>query len=489
MKNLKYWNIERGVAQVLLSTATLLLAACGGASTAVSPPAAANRAPTFTSGSTSAFAENGTAAAYQAAATDADGNPIVFTISGGADSARFTISSTGQLRFVTAPNFDLPADSNGDNIYEVQVSASDGTVATPLTVSVTVTNDKEGVAVRRVGTGFAHPVAVAPIDSTRALVAEKSGAIYILDTQTGVRTLLTQIADVASDGMIALATDSTFASTGSFFALYISSNNAVLVNQFLRNPAGPTVPNNFGPAFGFSATSYGGGGSLALEANGDILVATSDAAAVGDLAANAQDTASRFGKVFRLVKTQGGPVDAAPFRYVPVLLAKGVHRPSGIAQIAASGGLLIADAGDQIAEEIDFLPGGPVLNFGWPFREGTRTIRGTAPAGLTDPVIEYPHVAATATTGQGVIGGAIGNATVPSLLNQFVFADRGGAIFSIGVGVTTQNGSAPSSAVERRYADFAPDRGALSRPVAITASAFGGIFIVDDGGDIFFVNS
>lgn len=56
-----------------------------------------------------------------------DSNTVNWSIVGGADSNFFTLSIEGQLSFVSARDFDTPEDANTDNIYEVQVQATDGT--------------------------------------------------------------------------------------------------------------------------------------------------------------------------------------------------------------------------------------------------------------------------------------------------------------------------------------------------------------------------
>lgn len=77
-------------------------------------------------------------------ATDADLDTVTYSISGGADAALFSInSSTGELAFNTAPDFENPADANTDNVYEVTVQASDGTDTDTQAISVTVTNQTE----------------------------------------------------------------------------------------------------------------------------------------------------------------------------------------------------------------------------------------------------------------------------------------------------------------------------------------------------------
>ena len=63
---------------------------------------------------------------------------MTFSIKGGADAALFELSGAA-LAFKAAPDFEAPADANGDNVYEVTVEASDGEgETTPLDLNVTV---------------------------------------------------------------------------------------------------------------------------------------------------------------------------------------------------------------------------------------------------------------------------------------------------------------------------------------------------------------
>ena len=72
-------------------------------------------------------------------ATDANGNPLTYAIAGGADAALFTIDAqTGLLRFVSAPNYEAPADAGANNVYDLTVSVSDG-IAPAVTQAITVT--------------------------------------------------------------------------------------------------------------------------------------------------------------------------------------------------------------------------------------------------------------------------------------------------------------------------------------------------------------
>ena len=90
------------------------------------------------------IAENGIAVtAVQA--TDADaGSALSYSISGGADAALFSINaSTGALSFKTAPNFEAPTDTGANNVYDVIVQASDGSLTNTQAIAVTVTNVSE----------------------------------------------------------------------------------------------------------------------------------------------------------------------------------------------------------------------------------------------------------------------------------------------------------------------------------------------------------
>ncbi|MCA9467726.1 MAG: DUF4347 domain-containing protein, partial [Nitrospira sp.] len=107
-----------------------------------------NSAPVITSdgGGTTAslsLVENSTAVTT-VTATDADADTVTYSISGGLDAAKFSInSSTGELTFVSAPDYAVPADSNGDNVYEVIVQVSDGNGGTDSqTLNVTVTSEE-----------------------------------------------------------------------------------------------------------------------------------------------------------------------------------------------------------------------------------------------------------------------------------------------------------------------------------------------------------
>jgi Ca2+-binding RTX toxin-like protein len=102
--------------------------------------------PTITSdggGDTAAVSivENTTAVTTVTASANV-GETLSYTITDGADASRFAIdSATGALSFITAPDFEIPADAGGDNVYDVAVQVSDGHGGIDTqALAVTVTN-------------------------------------------------------------------------------------------------------------------------------------------------------------------------------------------------------------------------------------------------------------------------------------------------------------------------------------------------------------
>ena len=78
-------------------------------------------------------------------ATDADTDQVIgYSIVGGTDAARFAVgSSSGVITFVAAPDFEAPADTNADNVYEVIVAATDNgnpPKSATQTLTITVSN-------------------------------------------------------------------------------------------------------------------------------------------------------------------------------------------------------------------------------------------------------------------------------------------------------------------------------------------------------------
>ena len=152
---------------------------------------AVNDAPVVTGDATVSYAENGTAAVAIYTATDPDDDAITggLTLSG-ADAGQFNISSAGALNFTNPPDFENPKDAGENNVYNVIISASDGTLSGTLAVTITVTDVNEGLVV----TGDAT---VPVTDVIEVLTAEDDAATTKEDTAVDIDVASN---DIAPDG-------------------------------------------------------------------------------------------------------------------------------------------------------------------------------------------------------------------------------------------------------------------------------------------------
>ncbi len=89
-------------------------------------------------------------------ATDPDvGDTIGFSIAGGADASHFQVEAeSGALYFVADPDFEAPADADHDNVYEVVVRASDGSLFDDQAFLIKVSDVAEQAPVARFGAEF-----------------------------------------------------------------------------------------------------------------------------------------------------------------------------------------------------------------------------------------------------------------------------------------------------------------------------------------------
>lgn len=75
------------------------------------------------------------------AAEDPEGEDLTYSITGGADETKFAIdSATGELTFLSAPDFETPGSAANSNAYSVTITVSDGEKDSTLDLTVNVTN-------------------------------------------------------------------------------------------------------------------------------------------------------------------------------------------------------------------------------------------------------------------------------------------------------------------------------------------------------------
>jgi hypothetical protein len=125
------------------------------------------------------------------------GTMLTYSILGGSDAALFQINSeTGALSFKTAPNFEVPTDAGANNVYDVVVQVSDGSLTDTQAVAVTVSDVDE----------------IAPTVST-IIYGTNDGALG-LGEAVALTVTLTEAVNVTGTPTLALANGGTASYTG-----------------------------------------------------------------------------------------------------------------------------------------------------------------------------------------------------------------------------------------------------------------------------------
>lgn len=493
-----------------------MLAACGGGGgggSDLAPTNPTNLPPTFTSSASATVAEDTSGVFYTATATDPERAAVTFSLSGGADQARFRITTTGALSFLSPPDFENPTDANGDNVYLVSIAASDGSQTSTLALTVSVT-DVTGapLRVRRVVSGMDFPVFLAPVpDATaRVFVVERAGRIRILNPANGAiaATLFLDVtSQVSTDGergLLGMATAPDFATSGRFYVYLTVADGTIEVRSY-RTLTGNR--DQADPASGDAILriphprNNHNGGWLGFGNDGFLYVAVGDGGGGGDPDDNAQNTNRLLGKILRIdPATDAFPTDANrdysipagnPFATTggaPEVWAYGLRNPFRNSFDPLTGNLLIGDVGQDRVEEIDLMrPTDGGANFGWPIMEGTQPLRGGSTAGLTPPVAEYAHGTGPR-EGSSVTGGFIYRGTLESLRGEYIFADFVVAnLWSITSSRLLPGSTVASTTFRLRNADFTPDAGAINNVVSFGVDTASNLYIVDFDGDIFVI--
>ena len=275
-----------------------------------------NSAPTITSNAGGAtatinMAENSTAVTT-VVATDVDaGQTLVYSISGGADAAKFGINSTtGALTFVSAPDFETPTDSDFNNAYLVNITANDGNGGTDqqaITVVVTdiadgggftatgnenktINNPVGNVTIGNTGTGTVtvtgvdNGATVSTTGSGNTTVSNPDGGVTIANTGTGLDTvtglLNNQTVTTTGSGNTTVsdpAGNLTLHNTGTGTVTATSVNTGATVTTTgtsaadITNPDGNVTINNTGTGV-TTITGTTAGSTLTTQGTGPVVV-------------------------------------------------------------------------------------------------------------------------------------------------------------------------------------------------------------------------
>ena len=294
------------------------------------------------------------------------------------------------------------------------------------------------------GLTFDRPVALAfPTDNDdRALVVEQPGRILLV-TREGATWSATEFLDITDrvndrgneEGLLGLALDPDFDSTGVFYVYYTASSpRRSVVSRFSVTADGPDLADAGSESIIIEvAQPYANhnGGQILFGPDGFLYIGLGDGGSAGDPRGNGQDVGTLLGSVLRIDVSAGGdeigyivPADN-PFIGVPgarpEIWAYGLRNPWRFTFDRLSGELWAADVGQNSREEVDLIvPGG---NYGWNMMEGSECFspRGKVcdSEGLESPVVEYGRDEGCSITGGYVYRGS----RLPRLYGWYIFGD------------------------------------------------------------------
>jgi glucose/arabinose dehydrogenase len=178
------------------------------------------------------------------------------------------------------------------------------------------------------------------------------------------------------------------------------------------------------------------GGQVTFGPDGFLYMGIGDGGAANDEGAghapggNGQSLDTLLGKILRI---DPKPTLSAPYSIPagnpfangggrPEIWAYGLRNPWRFSFDRSTNDLWIADVGQNLYEEIDFMPAGQGAgaNYGWNRLEGFHAFRGSAPANAVPPVLELAHSNGYC----AVVGGFVyRGAKIPDLRDAYVYGD------------------------------------------------------------------
>ena len=281
------------------------------------------------------------------------------------------------------------------------------------------------VTLEVVARGLAQPTYVgAPPGDRRLFIVERAGLVLVHE-EGDLRTqpfldLRDQVSTGGERGLLSLAFHPEFAANGRLYVDFTDAAGATRVVEYRTTDDGSAADPSSARVILTVEQPYAShnGGQLQVGPDGLLYVGMGDGGGAGDPDDNAQDDASRLGKLLR------GGLDASPLGWQTV--AKGLRNPWRFSFDRVTGDLWIADVGQNAVEEVNRLPAGrePQVNFGWPAYEGSAVYREELADDLGGEALEWPVHEYTHTEGRSITGGYVYRGTaLPELRGWYVFGD------------------------------------------------------------------
>lgn len=288
---------------------------------------------------------------------------------------------------------------------------------------------------------FSEPVGVAgaPSDPSRVFVVQREGQVMLLLNGHKQARPFLDISDVvysqASDeqGLLGLAFAPNYQSSGLFYVDYTIDDNNIVIVQYRRSASDPNLADPASARIVLRIDHHRypnhNGGQLQFGPDGDLYIGVGDGGSEEDPENNGQNTDTLLGKILRIDPSPGGGYtipSSNPFvgqaGKRAEIWAYGLRNPWRFSFDRSTGGLVIADVGQNLQEEVDFAPAGTGAgaNYGWSVWEGDRRNKpGNAPNAV------FPVLIALHSSGYcAIIGGyVVRDRSLPRLYGRYLFGD------------------------------------------------------------------
>jgi glucose/arabinose dehydrogenase len=279
--------------------------------------------------------------------------------------------------------------------------------------------------------------------SERLFVVERGGRIFIRKDGIVQELPFLNITNrvdshVGERGLLGMAFAPDFKTSGEFYLDYNRiEDGATVVSRFNvtsdPNVADPESETKLLIVPGLNQNGYHTAGQIAFGPDGYLYVATGDGRPTNPANSLAQNPASLLGKLLRIDVSGTAPIYQIPSSnpfvakagYKPEIWALGLRNPWRFSFDRLTGGLYIADVGENLVEEVNFQPhdstGGE--NYGWPLFEGNFRFKSGQSENLTFPVAAYFHLFRPSYT-PAIVGGFVSReSSTNRLFGMYLYAD------------------------------------------------------------------
>jgi glucose/arabinose dehydrogenase len=307
----------------------------------------------------------------------------------------------------------------------------------PLAMDVSQIPDSAKYQWTVVFSGFNKPLDLAspPGDAGKIVVVEQAGVISLI--QDGVRAAQPYLdihervgSEGSEQGLLGIAFHPNYAKNRFFYVNYTDLNGNTVIARFSASATGESADPQSEKKLIQVNQPYPNhnGGGLAFGPDGFLYIGLGDGGSAGDPQNNAQNVNTLLGKLLRIDVSNpdySNPQDN-PFAKgggSPEIWAYGLRNPWRFSFDSSNGALYIGDVGQNIWEEVDYLPAGTPggVNFGWSQMEGNHPYRdlGVSSTNLVPPISEYDHNSGCSITGGYVYRGK----ALPEWHGVYLFSD------------------------------------------------------------------